>query len=225
MANGRGRRRLSLRPPVPLSEPDISAVHKAVIERALRWAWSEICVRWPQVVRSGREEAISDRLAEILNEQHARDHRRRAPGLSSFETVVRGGKVRNRLGRIEKAPDLVFRPPTRGVRIRDDWGFFVECKIINGNQSIGRYCSQGVARFCLGEYAYRMPSGGMLAFVRDSSRPFVSLQAHLTAKYRTQSHTARTTLDMSDSIHTRRGLPKPCVDITLVHLWLDVPTA
>lgn len=217
------RRRLSVRAPLPFSEPDISPVHKAVIERALRWAWQQVCIHAPEVLCTGTEEQISDKLAEVLNEQHAANHRRLAPGLSSFETVVRGGKSRNHLGKIEKAPDLVFRPPARGVRMRDDWGFFVECKIVDGNHSLTKYCSHGVARFCVGEYAYRMPSAGMLGYVRDGARPYNSLHARLTATYRTKSHSAGMTNDISRSQHGRKSLARPCVDIDILHLWLDAP--
>lgn len=222
MSNG-SRRRLSVRAPLSFSEPDISPVYKAVIERALRWAWQQVCVHAPEVLRTGTEEQISDKLAEVLNEHHATNHRRLAPGLASFETVVRGGKSRNHLGKIEKAPDLVFRPPARGVRIRDDWGLFVECKIVDGNSSLAKYCSHGLAKFCEGEYAYRMPSAGMLGYVRDSTRPYNSLRARLTATYRTKSHFPGMTDDICSSQHARNSLSRPCVDIGITHLWLDVP--
>jgi hypothetical protein len=136
---------------------------------------------------------------------HATDHRRCAPGLRSFETVNRGAKVVTADCRIEKMPDLVFRPPvSRGVRNRSEWGYFVECKIVDGAVTIRLYCDEGVARFVNGEYCARMPSGGMLAYVRDGSTPYASLQPRLSTAFETQSHVSQTEIDMSESLHSRR---------------------
>ncbi len=115
----------------------------------------------------------------------------------------------------------MFRPPLPvGVRNRGDWGYFVECKIVDGAASIGLYCTQGVERFTSGAYAAWMPSGGMLAYVRDGTRPFASLKARFAKGYSTQHHLHRSA-DTSDSMHGRGALPTPCVDIALVHLWLS----
>ena len=176
MANG-GRRRLSVRAPQFTSEPDISGVHKRAVERALRWAWREVGQRWPTIVKTGSEEQITAKMHRVLNELTPK-HRRAAPGLHTFETVNRGSKVEAADGRIELMPDLVFRPPiAAGVCNRGDWGYFVECKVVDGAKSIGLYCTQGIARFTSGEYAAWMPSGGMLAYVRDGARPFVSVRS------------------------------------------------
>ena len=219
MANGR-RRRLSVRAQQILSEPDISEVHKRAVERALRWAWREVGQRWPTIAKTGSEEQVTAKMHRVLNE-HTPTHRRAAPGLHSFETVNRGSKVEAADARIELMPDLVFRPPLPvGVRNRGDWGYFVECKIVDGAASIGLYCTQGVERFTSGAYAAWMPSGGMLAYVRDGTRPFASLKARFAKGYSTQHHLHRSA-DTSDSMHGRGALPTPCVDIALVHLWLS----
>jgi hypothetical protein len=221
MDDRRPRRPLSVRAPQIVSEPDISDVHKRAIERALRWAWREVGQRWPQIAKSGSEEQITAKIHRVLNEQTA-NSRRAAPGLHSFETVARGAKVESVDGRIELMPDLVFRPPTPpDARNRSDWGYFVECKIIDGTKSVGLYCKQGVARFTNGEYAAWMPSSALLAYVRDGSRPFATLQPHLATSFSTRSHAARVA-DASVSVHGRGALPVPCVDIALLHLWLCV---
>lgn len=218
MANSR-RRRLSVRAPQITSEPDISDVHKRAVERALRWAWREVRQQWPAIVKSGSEEQITAKIHRLLN-QHTPAHRRAAPGLHSFETVNRGSKVEASDGRIELMPDLVFRPPTpMGVRNRGDWGYFIECKIVDGAKSIGLYCTQGIARFTNGEYAAWMPSSGMLAYVRNGARPYTSLKARLAKGYSTLRH-GRRSVDISESAHARSALTTPCVDIALVHLWL-----
>lgn len=215
----RRRRPLSVRVPRIVAEPDVSDAHKHAIERALRWAWSEVGRRWPETAKDGTEEQITAKIHRVLNEQTT-NHRRAAPGLHSFETVNRGSKVESVDGRIELMPDLVFRPPLpAGVRNRSDWGYFVECKIVDGPPSVGLYCKQGVARFVQGEYAAWMPSAAMLAYVRDGSCPFPTLEPRLATAHATRSHAART-IDVSDSVHERATLPIPCVDIALVHLWL-----
>lgn len=215
--------RLGFRRPPITSEPDISGAYKAAVESALRWAWEQVRTRWPEVIATGREEEITECVCRVLNEQGA-DDRRLAPGLDSFETVNRGAKLKSADGRVEKAPDLVFRPiGASGVRNRSDWGVFIECKIIapESHHSPNRYCADGVERFVKAEYAPQMPSASMLAYVRDARLPHAALSPYLDSAYSTQSHRAATRTDMSISIHSRRSLRTPCVNITLTHLWLD----
>jgi len=219
----RERPRLGLRHLRITNEPDISDVYKAAVEGALRWAWKRVREQWPEVVTGGREEDITECMWRVLNEQGL-DHRRLAPGMDSFETVSRGGKVSSVDGRNEKAPDLVFRPIVApGVRNRGDWGVFIECKIIGkeSNHSPRRYCEDGVARFARGEYAPYMPSATMLAYVRDGQLPHTALSSLLDSTYATQAHEAGATVDTSKSRHGRGALPQQCIDITLTHLWLD----
>jgi len=218
--------RLGVRRPIVTSEPDVSEAYKAAVEHALRWAWTRVRARWPEVVTNEREENITTLMSRVLNEQGT-DGRRLAPGLSSFETVNRGSKVVSVDGRVEKAPDLVFRPIfAKGVRHREDWGVFVECKIIGpeSHHSPKEYCQKGVARFAKGEYARRMPSAAMLAYVRDGRLPYVALSTVLGSTYDTQSHRAGAKQDVSTSHHRRDRLPQPCVDIMLAHVWLDART-
>jgi hypothetical protein len=213
------RRRLSARSPRVASEPDLSPAYKRAIERALRWAWAEVCVNHADLVKRGTEEQITERIQWMLNLQTA-SRQRAAPSLRLFETVSRGAKVRTVGGRIEKAPDLVFRPPVpTGVTNRSDWGMFVECKIVDGSDSVRLYCKEGIRRFTAGEYCARMPCGTLVAYVRDGSQPFATLGTRISA-YAMRSHSARRSApDASDSVHDRTGLSTPCVDIALAHLW------
>lgn len=213
-----GRRRDTIR-----SEPDVSAVHKNAIWQALRWAWEEVRSKHATVVANGREEEISECIQRFLN-AHGPNGARRVRGLSGFETVVRGAKVVTADGRIEKAPDLVFRPiGAKGVRNRGDWGFFVECKIIAADpaHSAKAYCNGGVVRFVLGEYCARMPSGGMLGYVRDRRLPLAALSPILQGRYDTLAIEAGPLADMCHSEHERSRSPQRCVNIRLTHLWLD----
>ena len=215
----------SRRPPLDC-EQDISDDYKAAIDTALRWAWAEVCARWPDEVATAREEQITKRIWDALNE-HDASGRRLAPGLELFETVERGSKVNSADDGVDRAPDLVMRPPALNVRRRNDWGAFIECKIIGpeGHHSPREYCVNGVARFVQGHYAPRMPSGTMLAYVRDRRTPHASLSPILgEPPYNTRRHDVVTT-DTSRSEHYRGSQPAPCVTITLTHLWLDAPSA
>lgn len=213
---------LSVTPKVPLYEPDLAPEHKEAIIEALRWAWAELARRDPELLRSGHEENITAGLQDLLNQQ--RDGMRIAPGLRDFETVNRGAKQRTSDGRVGKEPDLTFRPvpyPTVGNTTR--WGWFVECKIIDGGGSVTLYHDEGVQRFSTGEYAAWMPSGAMLAYVRDGARPARTLQGVLVGQSATRRHRPGPTKDRSESEHDRSRLVPPCVDVVLTHVWLPVP--
>lgn len=219
MAGGGG---LAKRRTTAGTEPDLSDALKAAIHEALRWAWVEVRRRWPKVVANGEEEAITAKMQSVLNEQDPETHRRRAPGMSVFETVGRGDKVTGSKGQLNKAPDLVFRPhDAPGVIDRGAWGLFAECKIIGkpSHHSPKYYGSNGVGRFVRGEYAPRVPSGMMVAYVRDGRAPFETLEPVLAdASYRTLSHQAHATRD--DATRSEHLRSAPCPRITLVHLWL-----
>lgn len=215
------RRLLSEQPPLESSEPDVTPSQRSVVQRALRWAWGEVCRTWPNVVRRGSEEDITEKVEQVLNEQDA-NNRRRAPGFGLYDAVVRGGKVKAADGRNQKAPDLVLRPPrAKGVRNRSHWGIFVECKIVDGGKSYASYCENGLCRFVDGEYCARMRSGAMLAYVRDGARPFGTLDPRLHRRFETVWHRRGADADTSYSMHSRGTLVVPCVDILLTHLWLD----
>jgi hypothetical protein len=202
--------------PAPAHEPDLSVSYKRAIERAIRWAWAEVRARWPADVTSAREERITEHLQRVLNEFRP-DGRPRAPGMALFDAVNRGAKVTSVDGAIEKAPDLVFRPPCpRGVANRSDWGWFVECKIIGGGDWVQKYVDFGVRRFASGAYAHRMPSAAMLAYVRDRSQPHATLVSRMG-----KSLCAGRTMDVAISRHRRHRLSPPCVDIEIMHIWLD----
>jgi hypothetical protein len=220
----RNRPRLSCRRPGLQSEPDLSSAYKTAIEAALRWAWAGVHSLTPEILRNGTEEEITKCIQRALNEQDRKNARRRAPGLDGFETVNRGSKVTTADGRIEKAPDLVFRPVvSTGVRNLGDWGMFVECKIIapEKHHSPEIYCAKGVARFVCGEYAPRMPRATMIAYVRDGRQPYSTLFPLLNAEYATTSHETAVPGETSISRHDRSSAPHPCVEITLTHLWFD----
>jgi hypothetical protein len=218
----RPRLSLSVAPTVPFHEPDLVLEHKEAIIQALRWAWSELARRDPQVLQAGGEESITEKLQELLNEQRA--GKRLAIWLKDFDSVTRSEHQKTADGRLGKMPDLTFRPPIyESVTNRTRWAWFVECKIIDGGASVMAYRHHGVHRFGSGEYAAWMPSGAMLAYVRDGSTPMQALHAALLGQVGTRYHRPGPSSDRSESEHDRSGLSNPCVDVTLFHLWLAVP--
>lgn len=221
-------RRLSLAEPPALltAEPDLSPAHKRAIEGALRWAWQQLIAANDATLRDGSEEAITTAIETQLGR---REHGCRvAPGLKDFDHPVRGAKQRTSDGRIEKQPDLTFRPPTsRYPRMTNTicWGCFVECKLIedgHGSRTVASYSDDGIRRFASGEYAARMPSGMMLAYVRSNREPIASLRPHLPLHGATRITPGQTT-DICATCHPRQTLAPPCVDVVLMHLWLLVP--
>ena len=174
------------------------------------------------MLRTGDEESITERLQSLLNER--RGGQRVVPWLRDFETVTRSENQRTSDGRLGKKPDLTFRPPAYAtVTSTTRWGWFVECKLVDGTASVTAYRDHGVKRFSSGEYAAWMPSGAMLAYVRDGSRPATTLHSALNGHVGTKRHGPGPTTDRSESEHDRSGLADPCVDVMLLHLWLPVP--
>jgi hypothetical protein len=212
---------LSVAPTAPFHEPDLSREHKAAILAAIRWAWAELQRDHANLIRRGDEETVTEALQLLLNEQA--DGIRRAPWLRDFGTVTRSERQRRSDGGLNKQPDLTFRPPPYAtVTNTTRWGWFVECKIVNGDATITAYRDHGVRRFAHGEYAAWMKSGAMLAYVRDGSQPTATLDPALRGLLGTRRLTAGPSPDLSESEHGRAGLANPCVDVTLTHIWLAI---
>jgi hypothetical protein len=211
---------LSVAPTVPMHQPDLLPEHKAAIMVALRWAWLELRSRDPGLLHTGDEESITERVQALLNER--RGGRRVATWLNDFETVTRGESQRTAAGKVGRKPDLTFRPlPYSSVTSMSRWGWFVECKIIDGDASVTAYRDAGVARFSSGAYAAWMPSAAMLAYVRDDSTPAHALHQVLPGHVGTKRHSPGPASDRSESEHDRSHLPIPCVDVALTHFWLS----
>jgi len=215
------RARLARRPAPIESEPDLTALQKVAVVRAIRWAWHRVVLEWPKIVAEGREEEITAKLCDVLGEQ-TKGGKRRAPGLSQFETVNRGAKASGANSRIEYQPDLTFRPISAPrVRNRNRWGWFVECKIIDEGHSVHLYCEKGVLRYIDGRYAPRMPSAAMLAYVRNHQKPSESLEPILREKFDSSITKSKMVPHAVASRHDRaRGTP-PCIAIELIHVWLS----
>jgi hypothetical protein len=210
---------LSMPPVLPQHQPDLTPEHKVAVVEALRLAWSELCRTHTELLLSAKEEIITAELQQLLNRRF--NGERVINYLTDFEAVTRGEKKTTIDGRIEKQPDLTFRPFVYSlVTSHSDWGWSVECKIVDGGATVTLYCNEGVRRFTSGEYAAWMPSGAMLAYVRDGSKPAAFLVKKLPGNYGTRRCDLGITDDLCESEHDRSTLP--CIDITLTHLWLAV---
>lgn len=120
-----------------------------------------------------------------------------------YEAVVRQGQVANFDGtRLNKAPDLSFKLrhddcEPRSVLSEFDL-LFVECKPVDAaHPAASRYCDDGLIRFVVGDYAWAMQEGMMLAYARNGR----CIQDHLIPAMR---ETGR-----MDLLATTQ-LPKPC---------------
>lgn len=213
---------LSVAPAVPIHEPDLVRAHKEAVVEALRWAWAELGRRDSRILQTGDEESITAKLQGILNER--RKGKRIVPWLKDFETVSRSENQVTADGRLQKKPDLTFRPLAYPkVTNTTHWGWFVECKLIDGSASVKAYREKGVHRYYTGEYAAWMPSGALVAYVRDGSQTAQTLRNALRGHVGTRRQIGGPTADRSESTHDRSRLAKPCVDVVLVHLWLLAP--
>lgn len=166
-----------LSPDEDLPYPDFSLPLKLVIVAALKRAFERLAAG---AKRSGKsvvtdEDTLTANLKEQLNLMLGEDPSS-VPGFTAdvFETVTRDSTVAAYdYGTLDKKPDLVFRLCGRhpGVRRREYYALFVECKIVQGTSksSINLYCAKGVARFVEGQYSWAMRSALMLGYARDGN--------------------------------------------------------
>ena len=157
-----------------LPHPEMPPSAQRVVRAALRHAWDIVRA---QAAAGELQAAAEPQLTAILQmtlNQLLDDDAEPVPGFSAndFELVERGTESVNYNGtRLEKRPDLRFRlhSPVPRILDRTHYGLFVECKIVDQNHPLRRYVLEGIQRFIDGDYAWAMPHGMMLAYVRDES--------------------------------------------------------
>ena len=165
---------------------------------------------------------------------------------SSYDRVGRQGQVANFDGtRLGKSPDLCFklRYDDGGPRmvLSEFDALFVECKPVDSTHSAGsKYCDDGLIRFVVGDYAWAMQEGMMLAYARDGRTiadhliPAMNEPDRRTSLATAQLPQACRASDATADAHAepvhiskhRRGFPWPhkkgkATDITIYHLWHD----
>jgi hypothetical protein len=223
--------------PDPFTTSELSTIEDALTEA------------WRRVVRNGVSDTddevhLTARLIDELDQLMSTEPDTVA-GFDSdtFETPVRGGELQDYRGdRLEKRPDIVFRPAGRqraigaGIRRRQFWGLFVECKIVDQGHTMSTYCRDGLQRFVNGNYAWAVSSAMMLGYARDGYALPLHLERHFrrkdvdkrrygrhgdTLSSRAQGSRAWVSRHDRNWRHVEPAGADPGV-MTVVHLWLDL---
>jgi hypothetical protein len=216
--------------PYPMMPPSAQRVVRA----ALRYAWNAVQARAEEHGLSGATEpqittVLQLRLNELLD-----DDDEPVPGFSSnyFETVERGAEMVNYSGvKLEKRPDLRFRMQGRIQLVHDrtHYGLIVESKLLDAAHPLRLYAANGILRFVQGDYAWAMPHGMMLAYVRSGALTQEELIAFLKngdVEYSVVDafHVSADGEEFVRSVHERpwqypssSSSPGP---IELIHVWL-----
>lgn len=209
----------------------VSDEHLSVILETISCAWQELCANGAPALKDGDEAEVNALLDPKLN------HYCQSQPLwkDLVHSVHRGRESMGYDGlKLEPRPDLSF------VFVHGNRNFpmVVECKIIDhpNNKTVGLYCTNGIARFVCGDYAWARREAIMLAYVRDGSTPSSRLAPHLANNAKTSPDPLLTTshLQLTNDIHPtvhhtehQRNFCYPLVvdgidpgSISLFHLWL-----
>jgi hypothetical protein len=216
---------------IPL-EP-IHDFHLIFIAEVLTRAWEDLLSKWPETLLLGGETEINAliecRLNTLLDEDKLWSQLVRCVARGK-ETISYDGSY------LEKRPDLsiylTYRTPS--------FPLVVECKLIDepSGKRIELYCSQGLARFLRGEYAWAVREAFMLGYVRDGSTIFSCLEPFLAQSrasepdpYQTEalptSMTSHRPTELARSRHNRgfRYIRTPQNEpgtIAVWHLWTSI---
>lgn len=202
-----------------------------VVAETLVRAWNDLATAHVGTLRHGDENEVSALMESRLNAL-----REEAP---CWETLA-GGVSRGREsisfdGRhLEKRPDLSVHLTDRNFA----FPLVIECKLLDHpcGKTVKLYCSAGIVRFVVGDYAWMAREAFMLAYVRDGSTIARELRSHLAKSQRATPDPYATqclptpspsiTADLARSLHERRFvyLPADLHDnpgpVELWHLWL-----
>lgn len=212
-------------------------------ENAIRIAWTALVATQVENdidLSRDREDLISYKLVHILNflcQNENKPTQEFVDFVEYFESVNVCSGCQDFEGEKIKQPDFALKPrnnPNPGM----DAGYyaiFVEAKVIGkAHQQVSHYFKDGVDRFLDGEYAWAMPHGLMLAYVRTGQIMVDALNDYLKGKGRALRFNVKKFPTFPKppnrapkvclTAHTRKwsyvkrpGLPG---DIELRHLWL-----
>lgn len=227
--------------PHRLATPVLMAVINAVQEAWKRLPTASFDGPLAESIRWDDEDDVTRRLGAILNRMR---NSKSLPYFTSeqFDGVVVDAKFPNHDGtKLDAIPDLTFR--TRVVPAGDDGrhGIFVECKVIGaGTRTIPNYVIKGLYRYVVGDYAWAMDRGLMLAYVRKAGVGYSALKAHL-ARTRTVKGRECKPMDQDGSPNLVAGTPRVAIPktrhkrplvklpggepgpIEVFHVWLNCP--
>lgn len=203
--------------------------HLRLLAEGIRQAWAEVKSRQAEWSETAAEASLNAFMETELKRLRQTD-----PVWRMFVAAVsRGGEAMNYDGTlIEKRPDLSLE--LSGGRL---FPLIVECKLIDApnRRTPSLYCSEGIARFVRGDYAWAVQESFMLAYVRDGSACDCCLFPLLaspdgagSAPYGTVGLPDHDDSGAGLSVHDRsfryptktapEDVPGP---ITLWHLWLN----
>lgn len=205
--------------------------HLSVIFETISCAWQELRANGVTALKDGDEAEVNALLDPRLN------HYCQSQPLwkDLVHSVHRGRESMSYDGsKLEPRPDLslIFLHGNR------NFPMVVECKIIDhpNGKRVGLYCTNGIARFVGGDYAWASREAIMLAYVRDGSTVTSKLVPHLNGSRKIVPDPLQTTSDpllrtdlhptVYHSAHQRNFTYLSVVDgtkpgvIGLFHLWL-----
>lgn len=222
-------------PFAPLPSPIINCA-----EEAIRIAWSALVAAQQEYsvdISQDREDKISYKLAEVLNFLRAEESVPIPDFVEYFESVNVCSGCRDFNDKQIKQPDFALKPRNNPIPGIDAgyYAIFVEAKVIgNANQQTSEYFHDGVERFLDGKYAWAMPHGLLLAYVRTGQVMIDALNDYLNGKGRKSKFNVKKEPFFAKppnripkvcvSVHTRKwsyvDRPGSPGDIELRHLWL-----
>lgn len=191
---------------------------------------------------AAKEDEITRQLQWILENRLLRSNE--VPGFDTrrIRNVIRAPEVSNYNSQHPaKKPDLVLfllqRESLPLLHSHD--GIFAECKPVDKKHAIGQhYCDGGIKRFVIGDYAWAMSDGLLVAYMRDGRTIGKNLAPALKSKKRCSalgspnaptaipgSHSSNRTESLHVTTHERSflwpsSLGKAC-PIQIYHSWHD----
>jgi hypothetical protein len=209
----------------------IAEVHLDVIFETVGRVWQELKAERSQIVTEGSEAEINTLMESRLNGLWRTDIL-----WSQLVTSVSRGKESLSFDgkQLETRPDLSIYLTCRNP----SFPIVVECKLIDhaSGKGVRLYCSNGIARFVSGQYAWANREAILIAYIRDGSSVEEHLLPLLAANAGSQPdpwQTRRlpaTTIGIRSPVslsHHFRNFSYPAAlgdsdpgDIALWHLWL-----
>lgn len=212
-------------------EPIPASALQVITETIVR-AWNELSASHEAILRNGDEAEVSALLETRLNDLRDVD-----PCWESIASGVSRGRESLSFdgSHLEKRPDLSIHLTRRNF----NFPLVAECKLIDlpGNKTVNLYCTKGLIRFVVGDYAWMSREALMLAYVRDGSNIAGCLRNQLIkSQAKTPDPCATVNLpitskfastDIANSCHGRHfAYPPPATNtdpgpIDLCHIWLS----
>lgn len=224
--------------------PPLTTLQIRAVLEAFRLAWSHfLAMPEPhgiEVVEKANEVPLSDAMLAVM----ATIHNTTPPPIpvfsEDFQTPISDESTPNfDSSKLITKVDFCFRPkvnpyPGRNPRF---YGLFVEAKpVIDG--SISNYTRNGLDKFRIGDYAWAMTQGMMVAYVRPTNRELhgalteyferhgVAKKFGLRAPPRTWPKDRHRPRACTTSHERSWQYPRPHIhdpgDIEIIHLWLPM---